>query len=132
MVGRVTASRIALASAASVLPRFTEGLTVAGGICFHRMPRGRDFLRPVMRRATGLHPAQAWRHALEELHRLAPASASALLLRPVGLDTELVVEFFQVADADLGRKILFVKFRHLLDLLLVGVQKEPLISWRPG
>lgn len=59
-------------------------------------------------------------------------SASALLLRPVGLDTELVVEFLQVADTDLGRKILFVKFQHLLDLLLVGVQKEPLIRWRPG
>jgi len=37
--GRVTASQIASASLASVLPRFTYGFTYAGGISFTSWPK---------------------------------------------------------------------------------------------
>ncbi len=67
------------------------------------MPESRELPSPVMRRATGFHPDQAWRHALEERQNLAPAQLPTdqdLSIRGNPMDLENVLDQVQTDRHD--------------------------------
>lgn len=99
MVGRVTASQIAFGISRVGLAPLHIRFDVGGRHQPHRMPESRNLARPEMRRATGLYPDQARRHALKELQNLASPQLPTdqdLSIRGNSMDLENILRLVQI------------------------------------